>query len=130
MKRLITALTLLFMGTTMVLSAQSVAAVDVLQPSCEGVTDSTLCDDNKPQTLRDNGIFGQDGILRKATSLVLILVGIASVIMIIIGGFKYVISNGDSNAINSAKNTILYAVIGLIVALLAQAILVFVIGKL
>lgn len=130
MKRFITAFTLLFMGITMILSAQSFAAVDVLQQPCEGVTDSTLCDDNKPQTLQNNGIFGKDGIVRKATSLVLILVGIASVIMIIIGGFKYVISSGDSNAINSAKNTILYAVIGLVVALLAQAILVFVIGKL
>ncbi len=57
------------------------------------------------------------------------VVGIAAVIMIMIGGFKYIISQGDSNNISSAKNTILYAVIGLVVALFAQLIVKFVINK-
>jgi hypothetical protein len=49
--------------------------------------------------------------------------------MIIIGGFRYVVSGGDSAGVEGAKNTILYAVIGLVVALLAQAIVVFVISR-
>lgn len=58
-----------------------------------------------------------------------VVVGVASVIMIIVGGFKYVISSGDSNNINSAKNTILYAIIGLVIVALAQIIVKFVLAK-
>ena len=54
-----------------------------------------------------------------------ILGGIA-VIMIIIGGFRYVISQGDSGSVTSAKNTILYAVIGLVIASFATAIVSFI----
>lgn len=54
-------------------------------------------------------------------------VGIAAVIMIIIGGFKYIIASGDSSNIKSAKDTILYALIGLGVVALAQVIVKFVI---
>jgi hypothetical protein len=48
--------------------------------------------------------------------------------MIVIGGIKYTTSNGDSSAITSAKNTILYSVVGLVVAILAFAIVNFVLG--
>lgn len=57
------------------------------------------------------------------------IVGIAAVVMIMVGGFKYITSQGDSNSINSAKNTVLYAIIGLVVALFAQLIVRFVINK-
>ena len=70
------------------------------------------------------------GTISQVINILSLLVGIAAVIMIMIGGFKYIISQGDSNNINSAKNTILYAVIGLVVALLAQVIVRFVINKL
>lgn len=59
-----------------------------------------------------------------------IVVGIAAVIMIIIGGLRYIISGGDSGNVTSAKNTILYAIIGLVVVALAQFIVKFVLGKL
>jgi hypothetical protein len=55
------------------------------------------------------------------------LVGAISVIMIIIGGLRYVTSNGDAKATASAKDTILYAVIGIIVAIAAYAIVNFVV---
>jgi hypothetical protein len=56
-------------------------------------------------------------------------VGFVAVIMIIIGGLKYVTYSGDSSNINSAKNTILYAVVGLVVVALAQIIVKFVLAK-
>lgn len=59
----------------------------------------------------------------------LFLIGAVSVIMIIIGGIRYVTSNGDSSQITSAKNTIMYAVIGLIIALMAFAIVNFVVKQ-
>jgi hypothetical protein len=57
------------------------------------------------------------------------VVGIASVIMIMVGGFKYIVSQGDGGNVSSAKNTILYAIIGLVVALFAQLIVRFVINR-
>lgn len=56
------------------------------------------------------------------------IVGIIAVIMIIIGGVKYATSQGDSTKVKSAKDTILYAIIGLITSLAAVAIVNFVLG--
>ena len=57
----------------------------------------------------------------------LFITGMVAVIMIVIGGLRYVTSNGDSNQASQAKNTILYAVIGLVVAIMAYAIVNFVV---
>jgi hypothetical protein len=63
------------------------------------------------------------------TSVLLFVVGAVSVIMIIVGGIKYVNSNGDSSKVKSAKDTIMYSVVGLVVALLAYAIVKFVLTQ-
>lgn len=57
------------------------------------------------------------------------IVGIIAVVMIIVGGVKYITSGGDSGNIQSAKNTIMYAVIGLVVVALAQIIVNFVLER-
>lgn len=57
------------------------------------------------------------------------IVGLISVIMIIVGGIKYITSGGDSGNVTSAKNTIMYAVIGLVVVALAQIIVRFVLQR-
>ena len=57
------------------------------------------------------------------------LVGIVAVIMIILGGYKYITSSGDSSNIQSAKNTILFAIVGLIIVAMAQVITGFVLEK-
>lgn len=59
-------------------------------------------------------------------NMLLFIIGAVAVIMIIIGGIRYVTSNGDSAQTTSAKNTVLYAVVGLVVALMAFAIVNFV----
>jgi hypothetical protein len=56
------------------------------------------------------------------------IVGAVSVIMIIYGGFRYITSGGDQNGVTAAKNTLLYAVIGLIVVALSQIIVKFVLN--
>lgn len=58
-----------------------------------------------------------------------VIVGVAAVIMIIIGGLKYITSTGDSSNVQSAKNTILYAIIGLVIVALAQVIVRFVLNR-
>lgn len=68
-------------------------------------------------------------VIRDITNVLLFIIGAVAVIMIILGGIRYTTSNGDSNQVTAAKNTILYGVIGVIIALLAYAIVSFVIGS-
>lgn len=62
-------------------------------------------------------------------NLLTIVVGIAAVILIIVNGLKFITSNGDSNSITSAKQGIIYAIVGLIIVALAQVIVRFVINR-
>jgi cytochrome bd-type quinol oxidase subunit 2 len=58
-----------------------------------------------------------------------VIVGVVAVIMIIVGGFRYITSGGDSGNVTTAKNTILYAIVGLVIVALAQFIVKFVLSK-
>ncbi len=62
-------------------------------------------------------------------NLLLFIIGVISVIFIILGGIRFVTSQGDSSQVSSARNTILYAVIGLVVAMMAFAIVNWVVGE-
>lgn len=76
--------------------------------------------------------FGTNGLAGVASNIVNIfsmVVGAVSVIMIIYGGFRYVTSGGDSNRVGAAKNTLIYAIIGLIIVALAQVIVHFVLAQ-
>ena len=75
-------------------------------------------------------LFGETGAFRQITNTILYIVGIVAVIMLIIGGIRYVISGGDSKKVTDAKNTVLYAIIGLVIAVFAYAIVNFVITSL
>ena len=103
------------------------AAVPFAQPAYAGF-DQGISDGAGAAQGEDQGddLFGESGIFRTITNVLLFLIGAVSVIMLIIGGIRYTVSGGDSTAVTSAKNTILYAVIGIIVALLAYAIVNFV----
>ena len=74
---------------------------------------------------------GTGGVYKLATQVVNIfsvIVGIIAVIMIIFGGFKYITSGGDSGNVSGAKNTLIYAIVGLIIVALAQFIVKFVLN--
>lgn len=66
-------------------------------------------------------------IIAVIANILIVIVAAVSVIMIIVGGIKYTLTQGDQNAVTTAKHTVLYAVIGLIVAIVAYAIVNFVI---
>lgn len=69
------------------------------------------------------------GVIKKIINLFSLIIGAVAVIMIIYGGFKYITSGGNDSNVGAAKNTILYAVIGLIIVALAQVIVRFVLTK-
>lgn len=68
--------------------------------------------------------------VKTALEILSIVVGIISVIMIIVGGIKFALSQGDSTQTNSAKNTIIFAIVGLVIVAAAQLIVKFVVNKL
>lgn len=91
--------------------------------ACDTAGDATsVCDTNT----RDNTV---DKTLENIVNFLLWVVGILAVIMIIVGAIKYAASGGDSNKLTSAKNTLLYSVIGLVVALLSFGIVNFVMSQ-
>lgn len=75
-------------------------------------------------------LFGDGGFVGNITNILLFVVGALSVFMLIFGGLRYVVSGGNASAVTAAKNTILYAIVGLVVAFLAYAIINFVLGAL
>jgi len=77
----------------------------------------------------EEGTTKVNDLITTIVNIFSIIVGLISVIMIIYGGFRYVTSGGDSNNVSNAKNTIIYAIIGLVVVALAQFIVQFVLDK-
>lgn len=120
---------ILLISTLLFLSVSPVFAYNVLDKPCESGGSSSFCKNVQQQASEDR-IVGPNGIITKITKVVIFITGAASIIVIIGGGIKYVLANGDSNAVASAKNTILYALVGLAVALLAQTIVAFVLTRL
>lgn len=110
-----------------------VMAQNINEQVCLDNPGATFCQDNTDQqgeSPEDNSLYGPNGVITKVVRLMSLVIGIAAVIMIIVGGIRYVTSSGDPNNTTGAKNTILFAIVGLLIALLAQAIIVFVISKL
>lgn len=87
-------------------------------------TSGTSCNDQV-----DSGTKGINDIVTQVVNIFSVIVGVVSVIMIIYGGFRYVTSGGDSGNVSTAKNTIIYAIIGLVIVALAQFIVQFVLDK-
>jgi len=88
-----------------------------------GTKDTSVCKGTK------NGADTINPLVKSIVDVLLFAIGIVSVIMIIVGGIRYTTSNGDASKVTAAKNTILYSVIGLVVALLAYVIVNFVVAQ-
>lgn len=74
-------------------------------------------------------VGGSNGLFTKIINIVIYLTASISVVMVVLGAFKYVTSQGEASATKSAKDTILYALIGLFVSISAFVIVRFVIAK-
>ena len=105
--------------TTMGVTSSSVMAQDAI----DGLNQSVR-EENQTTIFEDGGIF------ERVTNVLLFLVGAISVIMLIIGGIRYILSAGDQAAVTGAKNTILYAIVGIVVAVVAWGIVNFVLTRL
>lgn len=96
---------------------------DIIEGFCTGVENEDVTDCAGGDTLNEQSLIAT------VINFLSLVVGVVAVIMIIVGGFKYITSGGDSGNVTGAKNTILYALIGIIIVVLAQVIIRFVIGQ-
>lgn len=74
-------------------------------------------------------LAGTGGFVGSITNTLITIAGAITVIVIVIGGIRYITSTGDATRVKQAKDTILYGVIGLVVVIMAYAIVNFVIGR-
>ncbi len=96
-----------------------------------------LCPANAPPEIRNSEVCrdqndpfaGPGGLLSDITNVVSIVAGIAAVVMVMVGGYKYVTSTGDSSKVQEAKKTVMWSLIGLVVIVLARSIILFVLSK-
>ena len=106
-----------------VLSTASLSGSASAQVS-EGISTATTSE------MKGKSIDGKDGLIKTVVNVLLWAVGILSVIMIIFSGFRYITSAGDASKTKSAQSTLTYSVVGLIVAIMAYAIVNMVINRL
>jgi nitrate reductase gamma subunit len=107
-------------------ASASAAGYDPFSGACpSGSSEGAVC---STKTTTDP-LTGTDGLISKVTKIIAIFSGVAAVIIIIIGGFMYVTSGGDSGKVSVAKDTIIYACVGLVVIVLGQSIIIFVIDR-
>jgi len=124
-KNVILSLTLLVAGCTVVpatvMSGSAFAATgDAKDRICKGINNGGGCTTGEE--------FGD--IMVNIVNIILYIVGAVAVLMLVIGGLRYVLSGGDSSQTKSAKDTILYAIIGIVIAFAAYAIVNFVVANL
>ena len=120
------ALTLPTVGLVAPMAAHAQPAVN--PELCKGIlfTESGEGDDCTATEGAEDSI---QNIIATIIDIFSIVVGAVSVIMIIIGGLRYITSSGDSANVTAAKNTILYAIVGLVIVIFAQTIVKFVVGR-
>lgn len=140
--RINTWMAVLALGMTFVLSGQAYAqeqqpqqvTPDIQNATCQGAElqfkqgplSGNECQFNNGSTAPEEKL---NQLVASVVNLFSVVVGVVSVIMIIYGGFRYIISGGDTGNVTSAKNTILYAIIGLVIVAFAQFIVKFVLAK-
>ena len=110
----------LALGVSAVVPSGS-AAADPASQITSGINSTS---DNTGTTTSLSSVF------KTVVNVLLFVIGAVSVVMLIVGGIRYTLSAGNSSAVTAAKNTIMYAIIGLVVAFLAYAIVNWVLGAL
>lgn len=120
----ITGFVLSLLLTLFFISSPLYAQVDVLAPSCEGVSPvPPSCAE------KDDNFLGEGSVLAGVARLFSVAVGIIAVIMVVIGGLRFITSSGDPAGVKAARDTLLYAAIGIVIAALAQLLVIFVLDK-
>jgi hypothetical protein len=115
----------------LILAAFVVTGVGVMAlppPSASAVDVFKQCGTNKDAAVCKSTGDDATNMVKVIVNMLLYVLGIIAVIMIIIGGIRYTTSGGDAPGLKSARDTIIYAVVGLVIAIMSFAIVNFVLG--
>ncbi len=132
LKRIILSITLslVLFAPAMISTAGVAVAADtpanIRGSLCQGTETLTIDSSGKAQCSTTDQTSGFNDLLHKVINIFSVIVGVIAVIMIIVGGFRYITSGGKEEGVKGAKNTILYALIGLVIVAIAQVIVKFV----
>ncbi len=132
MRRILAVFALIFMGFVGVVSPSLVSAVELNQTICDGGgVEPEICGDieGSQSPTAVNPLYGPEGIVTRAIYGLSLAIGVVAILVIIIGGIKMTLSSGDAGKVKGARDQVIYACVGLIVAALAQAIVWFVLRK-
>ena len=116
----------------------SAHAFDINNPNPKSTSGNSVCSGAASGTAYcsdtanggQNDIYGPNGLISAAINIISFIAGIAAVIVLMIGGFRFVVSGGDPNSVSGARSMILYALVGLVIIGAAQIIMRFIIGTL
>ena len=108
----------------------AVFAVIVFSPECSAFESIIDGADSARGDSQPVDLFGSNGVFTKISGTLLFATGAASVFMLIVGGVRFVISGGNASAVSGAKNTIFYAVVGIVVSITAYGAVNFVLSAL
>ena len=73
-------------------------------------------------------LVGTDGTISNVVNSILYVAGIIAVVMLIFGGIRFMVSRGDKDKVQKAKNTVIYAIIGLVLVIFSYAIVNFIVS--
>ncbi len=128
------ALTLLAPGLVPALASVAVAD-NISNQICSGSiaasgdgSSTGTAGDSSCSTSTNSGTTAIKKLASQIVNIFSVIVGVAAVIMIIVGGFRYITSGGDSSNVSGAKNTLIYAIVGLVIVALAQFIVRYVLS--
>jgi len=115
-------LLIFFAALTLLAPASALAASTI--PACDipGTSGATVCKDQNSAEANKNPIIS---IIKTAINIVSYMAGAAAVIAILISSIRFLTANGDENSIAGARRTLIFAGAGLIVVIVAQAIVAF-----
>lgn len=120
----------MLLAPALVATAPALAGSPNIQNSlCEGSEFKINAGSGGGNCSGQTGTTSLNNLLTQAVNIFSAIVGVIAVIMIIVGGLKYITSGGDSSKVGAAKNTLIYAIIGLVIVALAQVIVHFVLQK-
>ena len=102
---------------------------DIQGPLCNGADNLSFDANSGDCNIANDPGSKLTSIIKTVINVLSVVVGVVAVVMIIFGGLKYITSGGDSSNVSSAKNTIIYAIVGLVIVALAQFIVRFVLDK-
>lgn len=101
-------------------ASSSLFALNLTGQSCQ------VIGGNCAELTGEQGLSGGTPVVANAINVALGLLGGVAVIMLIVGGLRYILSQGESSKVAQAKNTIMYAVIGIVLAIFSYAIVIYV----